>query len=148
MLIGVSLLIIMFLVVFSMILGNSPLGNIINIAIDNESLVDGVPVTYIVEGADVLFYIDTTVLVIAGISLITAILISAGITGIQVLGSGLSSSSVRIIILLTGYSGLWFALSILAFNLIITIEVFGGIIYILLTTGYAIGVIQKISGSE
>ena len=145
-LVGITLAIMLMLVVFSIVLGNNPLGDLINVAIDNESIVDGVPVTYVVTGEDVLFFIDTVALTNAGIAIIVAIIGVALITGIQVLGSGLSASSVRIIIMLTGYVGLWFAISILAFNLIIEIEIFGSIIYVILTTGYAIGAVQKISG--
>lgn len=146
MLIGLTLMIIIVLVLFSLILGNDFVSGLVNVGIDNEAIVDGNPSTYVVASQDILFTIDTSSLIIAGIALLATIIIISTIAGIQVLGSGLSPSSVRILILLIAFVGLWSVLSILAFNLIFSIEIFGSIIYITLTIGYVIGVIQKISG--
>ena len=148
MLVSVSLMILIVITLFSVILGRDFIAGIANVAIDNEALVDGVPSTFFVSGQDVLFSIDTSNLIVAGISLIVAIIIVATITGITVLGSGLNPQSAKIIIILTGYIGIWSTLTALSFNLIIEIEVFGSIIYIGLTIAYIVGVIQKISGSD
>ena len=148
MLITLSLAIIIVIVMFSLILGKDIISTITEIGVDNESLVDGVPITYVVENVDVIFTIDISNLVVAGIVLLSAIILIATITGIQVLGSGLSPASVRIYILLTGFVGIWGTLSILALDLIISIQIFGSVIYITLTLMYTIGVIQKITGSE
>lgn len=147
MLIGISLSIILMLVIFSLVLDTEIVGIITEIGVDNTSLVDGVPITYLVESQDLLFSIDTSSLITSGIAIIITIIVVATITGIQVLGSGLSPASVRIFILLTGFVGIWTSLSILAFSLIVSIEIFGGIIYIIITVAYTIGVIQKITGS-
>lgn len=147
MLIGITLMVLIVITIFTLILGNDLIATTINVVVDNTSLVDGTPITYEVPGVDVLFNIDTSTLIVAGIVLIVSIGIIAGVTGIQVLGSGLSPSSVRIIILITSYVGIWSVLSILAFSLIVSIEIFGSVIYISLTLAYVIGVIQKISGS-
>jgi len=148
MLIGLTLMVIIVLVLFSLILGNDFVSGLINVGIDNEAIIDGNPSTYVVASADVVFSINTSSLIIAGIALLSTIIIVATIPGIQVLGSGLSPASVRIWILLTAYIGLWTVLSILAFNLINSIEIFGSIIYITLTLGYTLGVIQKITGGN
>ena len=148
MLVGISLMILIVITLFSVILGREFISGIANIAIDNEALVDDIPSTFVVVGQDVLFSIDTSNLIVAGISLIVAIIIVAGISGITVLGSGLNPQSAKIIIILTGYIGIWSTLTALSFNLIVEIEVFGSIIYIGLTMAYIVGVIQKISGSE
>jgi len=146
--VGITLMILLILSLFSVILGNGLIDATTNVAVDNSALIDGIPSTFVIEGVDVVFSIDTSSLINAGIALIITIIVVAGITGIQVLGSGLSPSSVRVIILGTSYAGIWAVLSILAFNLIITIELFGTIIYITLTIAYAIGVINKISISN
>ena len=143
-----SLGILVVLSMFSLILGNDFIAGIANIAIDNEALVDGVSSTFEVIGQDVIFSIDTTSLIISGISLITTVIVVAGILGVSVLGSGLNPQSSRIIVLITAYVGIWLTLSILAFNLIVSIEIFGSVIYITLTLAYAVGVVQKISGGN
>lgn len=148
MLIGLSLLIMITLTFLSVILGESFIGSTVNVGIDNTALVNGSTSTYFVEAQDLLFQIDTSSLIIAGIILISTIIAVASITGIQVLGSGLNTQSVRVIIIATSFIGLWASLSILAFNLISRIQVFGGLIYIGITIAYSIGVIQKISGGN
>lgn len=148
MLITGTLLILIVIVMFSIILGNDFVSGLVEIGVDNTALVNGTITTYVVPTEDILFTIDTTTLIIAGIALLTTIIFIAGITGVQVLGSGLNQSSVRIIILLTGYIGIWTTLSILSFSLINSIEIFGSVIYISLTLGYTIGVIKSISGGN
>ena len=145
MIIGVSLLIILMLIFLSLILGQDFLASFVSVGTDTEAIVDGISSTFVIEAENVLFYIDTSTLIVAGISLLTTLIIVATFTGIQVLGSGLSPSSVRTIILVTTYIGIWTALSVLAFNLINSIPIFGYVIYIGITVGYAIGVIEKIS---
>jgi len=143
-----SLSIIIVLSLFSLVLGNDLVSGVANISIDNEALVDGVSSTFVVVGQDIIFSIDTTTLIISGISLIITIIAVAGILGISVLGSGLNPQSTRVIILITAYVGIWLTLSILAFNLIYSIEIFGSIIYITITLAYSIGVIKKLGGSD
>lgn len=148
MIISITLGIMLVLGLFSIILGENFISTTINVSVDNTALVNGSTTTYIVEGVDILFQIDTGVLINAGIALIVAVSLAAALTGIQVLGSGLNTQSARIIILIVGYTGIWFSLSILAFNLIASIQVFGSIIYITITVSYAVGVLQKITGGE
>lgn len=146
MLIGASLIIMLVIVLLTLILGNDFLGGIASLSVDNEAIIDGVPSTFIVEATDVLFSIDTTTIV-GAITIISITLIAtAAITGISVLGSGLNPQSARIIILAITYTGLWTLLSLLAYSLIISIEVFGSVIYVSITIAYVIGVIQSISG--
>jgi len=91
---------------------------------------------------DVFFEIDP---ILGAIGILTIIAIIGGILGIQIVGSGLSDWSVRLGIITLAYGGLWVLLTILSMPLIKSIEVFGSIIYISLTLGYVIGIIQKIS---
>lgn len=149
MIIGVALMVLLILIFFNLILGQDFIGDFVPVGdIDSSVLVDGVSSTFVQEAENIFFYIDTTSLVIAGISILTTIIIVASITGISVLGSGLNPQSSKIIVVITAYIGLWFSLSVLAFSLIISIPVFGTLIYIGITIGYSIGVIQKISGGD
>ena len=141
-------MILLVLTLLSLVLGQNFLSGIVNLSVDNEALVDGVPSTFVVEGQDILFYIDTSNLLTAGIALLITIAIVAGVSGITFLGSGLNPQSARIIIFLTAYGGVWAVLSVLASNLIFQIEVFGTLIYISLTIIYSIGVVQQISGGK
>jgi len=148
MLIGFSLLIIIILGFLSIMIGDSYLSAPISVGIDNEVLFNGSITTYFVEQETALFEIDTSVFIIAGIALLITIAFVAAITGIQILGSGLTSASVKVIITITGYTGIWLALSAICINLIISIEAFGSIIYIGITLMYVVGVFQNISGGE
>ena len=148
MLIEISLMIIIILGFFSLIVGDTYISAPINVGIDNEALLNGSITTYIVEQETVLFEIDVSVFIISGIVLLVALGVIAGITGIQILASGLSATSVRVIIMTTAFTGLWIALSAICINLISSIEVFGSVIYIGITIMYAVGVFQKISGGS
>lgn len=148
MLIGSSLIMIIIIVLLNLILGNDFIGAIASYSVDNEAIIDGVPTTFIVESTDILFSIDTST-IIGAITIISITLIGvATITGVSVLSSGLNAQSSRIIVLATVYTGLWLLLSVLAYNLIVSIEIFGFVIYVGITLGYVIGVIQSISGGN
>ncbi len=146
MIISLTLSVMAILAVFSLIIGGNLIGTTVNVLVDNSALINGSTTTFEVVAQDVLFQIDTTTLIIAGIALIVAVSLAAAITGIQVLGSGINTQSAKIMILITGYTGIWASLSIISFQLIFSIEVFGSVIYITLTIGYAVGVLQKIGG--
>lgn len=148
MLITATLLILLVIGLLSLMLGGNFFGQVVSVAVDNTAIVNGSITTYVVEATDVLFFIDTSSLLTAGIALLITLAIVAGITGIQVVGSGLNPESAKIIITLTGFGGLWAVISFLAFNLIISIEIFGSLIYIMLTIGYSIGVVKRISGGS
>ena len=133
MLIGASLIIIMVIAFLNLIVGGDFLGAIASLSVDNEAIVDGIPTTFVVEAQDVLFSIDTSTIV-GAITIITITLIGVAlITGISVLATGLNAQSARIVILATVYGGLWLLLSVLAYSLIVSIEVFGAVIYVGIT---------------
>jgi len=79
------------------------------------------------------------------IAIIIIIIYLAVLLGIQIFGSGISEHSVRVVITLTSYLAIWGVFSVLSYNLIISIEIFGTLIYIFLTIMFVIGVINKIS---
>lgn len=82
------------------------------------------------------------------IEIILLIAIGIALLGIRFLGSGLSDQSVRILTISAIYSGIWIMLSLLATPLLLSIEIFGLLMYIGLSIGYILGVIEKLSGSE
>lgn len=79
------------------------------------------------------------------LAVIIALVGIATVVGIQVLGSGISEQSVKTIIVVIGYASIWGVFSALSLNLIVSIEIFGTIIYLFLTIMYAIGVMNRLS---
>ena len=148
MLITLTIMVMVFLSIFSIVLGNNYISTAINVEVDNISLINGNTTTFLVEAQDVIFQIDTSSLINSGIALMFTVIAVAGILGISVLGSGLNPASTKIIIMLTAFIGIWISLTFIVFNLIIEIAIFGSVIYIGLTIGYSIGVIKKLTGSE
>lgn len=145
MLIMGSLFIMLVLTVFSIVLGSGWASSPINLTVDNDAIVNGSSSSFIIEGEDLIFNIDPLTGAIAIIAVIGVIAIVAGL---QILGSGLSDTSIRMGVLATVYTGIWVVLSVLALSLIFSIEVFGAIIYITLTLVYVVGVIQKMAGGN
>lgn len=82
------------------------------------------------------------------ISFIIVIVVLASVVGINVVGSGLSDSSVRTITIGTAWGGMWLVFTVLSLPLMLSIEVFGVFIYVILTVLYVIGVYQKIGGGD
>jgi len=144
MLLGLTLSILLILTLLSVILGQDFISNAFNQAVDGSTIVNGSTSTFSISGQTVLFEIDAITGAIAMIIIISTI---GAVAGIQVLGSGLSSESVRMILIAVSYTGIWGVLSVLSFPLIISIVNFGQIIYIGLTILFVIGVIQKIGGN-
>ena len=142
MILALSLIILVVLSLFSVILGNSIIGSQVENVIGNDLIINGTTTTVNVN-ANALFSIDPF---LGLIGMIIVLIVLATAVGIQVLGSGLSPETVRIIVIGTAYGGLWIMFSLLAEPLISSIAVFGSLIYISLTIGYIWGVVQKIAG--
>ena len=85
-------------------------------------------------------------LLVGAIAIIMVVSIIALALGIQVIGSGLSETSVKTLVSGMTYTGIWLVLSILSSPLILSIATFGIIIYVLLTIGYVLGVVDKMTG--
>jgi len=143
MLISITLLILILITLFSIVVGNSFTGNVVENVVNNDLMVNGTGTSVGIESTDVLFNIDP---VIGFIATIVVIGVLATALGVRVLGSGLGDSSIRIITIGVAYSGIWIVFSLLAEPLISSIEIFGTLIYVSLTIGYVMGVVQKISG--
>lgn len=80
-------------------------------------------------------------------SIITISVIGA-LFGIQLFNTGLNSESVKTLIIAIAYMGLWGLFSILSQDLILSIPIFGAIVWFLLTFVYALGVIKKMTGGN
>lgn len=144
MIIGLTLTILLVMTLISVLLGAGFTASHVHSTIDNEAIVNGTTTSFEILNTDVILNIDP---VIGAITIIIVIATVGAIVGIQVLASGLSPESVRVLIIAIAYTGIWTVLSFLALPLISSIEIFGSLIYVTLTIGYVIGVIEKVGGS-
>lgn len=148
MLVSFTLGMMLMITLLSLMFGSNFVSQTIQAGIDNEAFIDGGSTTFEVVSQNILFSIDLTSLVGALGVLIIVIVALAFIFGIQFLGSGFNPEASRLLILASVYSGVWALLSVLAYPLYISIELFGLTIYIVLTIGYVVGVIQSLSGGK
>ena len=137
--------ILLVLTLISVLLGSSFTDTFVPSTIENEAIINGTTTSFEILNTGVILNIDP---IVGAISMIIIIASVGAIIGIQVLGSGLSPESVRVLIMAIAYTGLWTVLSVLSFPLITSIEIFGGLIYVVLTIGYVIGIIQKFGGNS
>lgn len=139
MLIGLALSILIVIALFSVIIGgslSSAEAEIINLNATSSSS------SYNFDFSDLSqqFYIDGLV----GALIIIIIVISlSAILGLRILSSGLSENSVKMLTLGITYTAIWSMFSVLSYPLIASIEVFGLMIYVILTIIYVLGIIQK-----
>lgn len=145
MLIGLTLFAMFVLMMFSVIIGSDMPGNILENEFNNYAVIDGIITTFDSASGESVFLIDP---VFGAIGILIVFIAIAGLVGIQILGSGLSDASVRIITASIIYGGLWAILSVLAMPLIFLIEVFGSMIYVALTLGFLVGVVDKLFGGD
>ena len=142
MILGATLLIMSGITLFSLLFEMTFYGSILNFEIEGLSALNGTSTQFNMPTTSSDFFIAP---VEGGIVILTTVIFLAGVAGIQILGSGLSDNSHRIIMICSIYIGVWAILSVIALPLIWAIELFGGLIYISLTLGYVFGIIQKIS---
>ena len=148
MLIGATLLLLSVIVILSLVLGSSFIGVFNEITINNEAIVNGTSTTFSIPSSTVFYNISTSDIV-GSIGIITSVfIVAAAIIGITVLSSGLNPQSAKLILLASGYIAIWALLSAISYGLIVSIEIFGGIIYVMLTIAYLIGVVQSLSGGD
>lgn len=145
MIIAVCLVIMTILTLFSVILGSSWTGALGSIDIGETIIVNGTSQDFAIQGIDFSLNIDPVSGFISSIIVIVSI---AAILGINIVSSGLSDSAVRIMTMGIVYTSIWTTLSTLSAPLIKSIEIFGALIYIVLTIAYAVGVVQKIDGES
>jgi len=87
------------------------------------------------------FEIDTAM------AILTAIITAVILLGIQILGSGLQDTTVRVVTLIILYMGIWTILSIMGWSLLFSNKITGTIIYVFLCLFYIVGIADKIGGS-
>lgn len=78
------------------------------------------------------------------ISLVVTSVALAVVSGIQIVGSGLSDTAVQAIFKSASYFGIWALFSVMALLLFAEVPVFGYPLYFLLTFFYAVGVVGQI----
>jgi hypothetical protein len=142
MLIGLTLTILLMFSLFSIVLGAEWGQDVVNASDSTSAAVNGTT-TGLSYNADNVF-LDIGVLN-GALVILTVVIALAILFGIRILDSGLSDSSVRTITTAVLYGSIWISLSLLAYSGIIMIEVFGALIYVVLTFLYVIGVVQKIN---
>jgi len=139
-LITITLGIMMIITLLSIISGNTFTSYSDTQTFDQTVFVNGTASEFAINDTAVLFQIDG---LIGALIILVVIATVVGLIGIQVLASGLSDTSVSTIRTSIIYGGIWGLLSVGASALIISIETFGALIYLMLTILYIIGVIQK-----
>lgn len=110
--------------------------------INGNPIVNGTSTTYEQAGSSYNISITETLGLMAIIAVIEVV---ATIAGINVLGSGLSDTSVKIIYKTMGLTVLWSVLSVTGIQVLNFIPYsFGLLLYFVFTLAYAIGVIQSV----
>lgn len=80
------------------------------------------------------------------ISIVIAVSVIASLIGIQVLGSGLSEFTVKVLYNTIFYYGIWALFSVYSLALLLMIPVGGWIIYFIFTSSLSYGIVQQING--
>lgn len=140
---GIALAIMILLTVVSVVFGESFGSGFVDTTTQGTTLINGTSTTVVLTQGDVLFSIDA---IEGAIPIMAVMLVVVILLGITALATGLSPQSVKIGTYLIFYIGIWVLLSINAEPLIKSIEIFGGLLYVVLTIGYTIGVFQNLSG--
>lgn len=87
------------------------------------------------------FYIDQFEGAIVILIIVIAIVV---VVGLRFFNSGLSDPAVRTFTIIAFYVSLWGIFSVMAYDLIVSIAIFGAFIYICLTIIFIVGVFQTI----
>ena len=132
MLISISLGVMIVLTIFSIVAGANWMSLGVNSALEGPEGMAG-------AGG---FSIDP---ISGAIGIIIVVVMLGAIFGLRFFSSGLSDTSVKTLIIGLSYGSLWILFSVFAQPLLADIQLFGSLIYITLTIGYVIGVIQKIT---
>lgn len=139
MLILLTLGILIIIALFSIVIGGN-LETISSQTIDINGTTSGSSSNFDFSNLSQSFYIDDLV---GAIVIIIIIISLSALLGLRIFSSGLSENSVKMLTLGISYIAIWSMFSVLSYPLISDIQVFGFIIYIILTLGYVIGIIQK-----
>ena len=139
MLILLTLGILIIIALFSIIIGGN-LETIESQTININGTSSGTSSNFDFSDLSQAFYIDD---LIGAIVIIIIIISISALLGLRIFSSGLSETSVKMLTIGISYIAIWSMFSALSYSLIVEIEVFGFIIYIILTLGFVIGIVQK-----
>ncbi len=141
MIIGLCLGVLLLITIFSVITGNVFTSYSDVIGVDGTVLVNGTATDFIVSDQTIIFQVDG---LIGAMVMIVVLATLIAVIGLRVLASGLSETSVKTLRTSIAYGGLWGVLSVLSYGLIVSIQTFGSIIYVVLTLLFVIGVFIKL----
>ncbi|MFX1590584.1 MAG: hypothetical protein ACFFC1_20820 [Promethearchaeota archaeon] len=141
MLLAISLGILIVISLFAIITGSS-LSQIGAESLSGSADFNESATSFDINNIGATFYIDEFA---GALVIIIAIMIIACLIGLNIFGSGLSDTSVRILSIGITYYGIWSIFSVLSYELIVNIEVIGVLLYITLTIVFTIGIVQKIT---
>lgn len=141
MIIGFCLGVLLLITIFSVITGNVFTSYSDSMGVDSSVLVNGTGTDFVVPTQNITFQVDS---LIGAMIMIVVLATLIAIIGLRVLASGLSETSVKTLRTSIAYAGLWGVLSVLSYGLIVSIQTFGFIIYVVLSLLFVIGVFIKL----
>jgi len=128
------------LMFLSIVSGNVFTGVATDVNVNSNAIVNGSLTQFEITNTNVVFAINDVEGFILMIIVIGTVITVLSLT---VVGTGLSDSGVSTMRAVLIYTGLWLALTVFTYDLIVSIEIFGTLIYVGLTLVYCIGVFQK-----
>lgn len=136
------LVILLILTLFSFIFSFTYFSTSISSLVDTNSIINGTTTTLQLGQTSNTFSIDP---LLGALTWVAVIVILASALGIQVVGSGLSSISVKTIIISTAWISMFVILSLFGYPFIASIPYgFGNLLFIVLSIMYAFGIFQLI----
>lgn len=139
------LVVLLVLTLFSFIFSATYFSTTISSLVDTSSIINGTTTTLELGQASNTFSIDP---LLGALTWVAVLVILASAIGIQVLGSGLSSISVRTIIIATAWISMFVILSLFGYPFIASIPYgFGSLLFIVLSIMYAFGIFKLIGDS-
>jgi len=128
----------------SLFIGASGVVSLLEGIVSNSILINGSSTTISIPQSDVSFNFDP---VIGAITWIVSITVLSGVVGIQVVGSGLNTSSTKMIVMGTAWITAFIFFGMIAYPLIITIpDLWGELLFLIMTIWYAFGVFEQLGG--
>ncbi len=134
---AICIIILLFITFLSIITGNNFITTTIDASYSFEQIVNGTTSDIAQEYVSIL-QLDAVYDALGWIGIIGAIAVGSGIT---ILACGLNEVATHWLVYLTFFTSLWIILTILPYPLIIGIQFFGVVIYLIMTIIYAISVI-------
>lgn len=136
------LVVLLVLTLFSFIFSATYFSTTISSLVETSSIINGTTTTLELGQASNTFSIDP---LLGALTWVVVIVILASALGIQIFGSGLSSISVKTIIVSSAWISMFVILSLFGYPFIASIPYgLGSLLFILLTIMYAFGIFKLI----